>query len=91
MYFSKTLKAKATEITGYKTKLAAATKDSEDFLVFTEVVKVLEQRKREMDGHAAEIDASLREVRERIKTEKKEFEMYDAIGAAWAKVESFEA
>lgn len=89
VYYSKTLKAKATEITGYKTKLAAATKDGEDFLVFTEVVKVLEQRKREMDGDAAFIDGQLREVRERIKTEKKEYEMYDAIDAAWARVESF--
>jgi hypothetical protein len=58
-------------------------------LVFTEVVKVLEQRKREMDGDAAFIDGQLREVRERIKTEKKEYEMYDAIDAAWARVESF--
>jgi len=64
VYYSKTLKAKATEIASYKSKLGAATADSEDALVYTEVVKVLENRKKSMDSQAAETDGRLREVRD---------------------------
>jgi len=78
VYFAKTLKAKATRIASYATKLAAATAESEDALVYAEVVRVLTERKKGMDGDAARIDGRLREVRERIATEKKEQAMQDA-------------